>query len=178
MQTPISQGLTTNHPQLKCLSCGAVDTGPMSHPLPILWPTGHRMIYPAYVKRLCVCVCEAQMQSIFVSQVVRRVDRPFGPLNEMAGRVVNEANTPIFIVVYGPRPSLPTPLFWWRGGGQGANSIWRHPECQPVDSQAANSIWRQPDPQRAVFLSSLVFRGSSLRYRTWSQFGCLLRELL
>jgi hypothetical protein len=38
------------------------------------------------------------------------------PLSEMAGRVVEEAKTPIFIVVFGPKPSPPTPLFWWRGG--------------------------------------------------------------
>jgi hypothetical protein len=41
-----------------------------------------------------------------------------GPLREMAGRVVKEAKTPIFTVVYGPRPSPPTPRFWWRGGGE------------------------------------------------------------
>jgi hypothetical protein len=32
MQTPISQGVMTIHPPLKCLSGGAVDTGPMSDP--------------------------------------------------------------------------------------------------------------------------------------------------
>jgi hypothetical protein len=37
-----SKDLRQNHPQLKCLSGGAVDTGPMSHP-PILWTTGQRM---------------------------------------------------------------------------------------------------------------------------------------
>ncbi len=34
--------LRQTHPLLKCLSSGAVDTGPMSDPL-ILWPTGQRM---------------------------------------------------------------------------------------------------------------------------------------
>jgi hypothetical protein len=32
MQTPISQGVMTIHPPLKCLSGGAVDTGPITPP--------------------------------------------------------------------------------------------------------------------------------------------------
>ena len=139
-----SKELRQIHPQLKCLSRGAVDTGPISDP-PIVWTTGQRMagvdanacfqgsferlsvvqpcwttgqrmILPGIHKKApCVCVCRGAMQSIFVPAVVP-VDRASRPLGEMAGRVVGEAKTPIFIVVYGPRPSPPNPLFWWRGG--------------------------------------------------------------
>src|SRR5713226_8376807 len=83
------------------------------------------MIDPAYAKAVCVGAQCNPFSCLWLS----RLTGPSRPLGEMAGRVAKEAKTPIFIVVYGTRPSPPTPRFWWRGGGQGANSIWRQSDC-------------------------------------------------
>jgi hypothetical protein len=56
-----------------------------------------------------------------------RVDRPSRPLSEMAGRGVREAKTLFlqwFIALDPPRQ----PPIFGGGEGQGANSIWRHPD--------------------------------------------------
>jgi hypothetical protein len=68
-----------------------------------------------------------------------RVDRPSRPLSEMAGRGH-------FARIRREKPrktSPPTPLFLMAGrveGGQGANSIWRHPDCQPAGARGGTAI--------------------------------------
>ncbi len=105
MQTPISHGLTTAHPLLKCLSSGAVDTGPMSPPL-IHWPTGQRMEHvdanaylPGSFERLsvgqppwptghrCNPVCVSSRSAThFRCPDLSAVDRPSLPSDLLLGR--------------------------------------------------------------------------------------------
>jgi hypothetical protein len=73
------------------------------------WPTVHRMIYPAYPKRLCVC--RGRNAIHFRARGCPGLTRPSRPLSEMAGRVVKEAKTPIFIGFYGEDPPRQHPSF-------------------------------------------------------------------
>jgi hypothetical protein len=114
---------------------------------PTAWPTGQRMIYPAYTKRLCVCRGAMQSNPFILPPPCQFDLRQPAP------------------------PPDPSPTRGEdRKGGQGANSIWRHPD----PPQGANSIWRHPDCQPAGAPAAGMdpfarWRGGSRRYgRLWN----------
>ncbi len=79
------------------------------------------------------------------SQAIRLSSgRPLDPFARWRGGWSRQQKL-LFLVVYGLRPSPPTPRFGG-GEGQGAISIWRHPDCTISAHPGCQFYWRQSDP--------------------------------